>query len=210
MTRRQYDLCREGRYAYSMPPSSRKYTYSGDTCPKAQAFLGSFIRWSTFYEKHEAAHCALAVQIVAEVAERVTTGKVATTWPRPPYADLDGDGQYEIVVSMFNSEGEGQWLIRGYDVMTGALKYGAPGLIAVAVLESGEVLANACEDATQSVLRGAHFLRVTGGNLATVQAKSLRRRLTATCTSSARPGRRRTRCPRSCAGDPGPGRFRRE
>jgi len=101
-------------------------------------------------------------------AESVTTGKVATTWPQPPYADLDGDGQYEIVVSMFNSEGKGQWLVRAYDVMTGTLKYRAPGLIAACVLESGEVLANACEDATQSVLRGAHVLRVTEGRLAAV------------------------------------------
>ena len=61
---------REGRYPYSMPPASRKYAYSGDTCPNAQAFLKNFIRWSTFCEKYEPAHCELAVAVVAEVADK--------------------------------------------------------------------------------------------------------------------------------------------
>ena len=38
--------------------------------------------------------------------ENVTTRKVATTWPEPPQADVDGDKRLEIVLSMFNSEKE--------------------------------------------------------------------------------------------------------
>jgi len=57
------------RYPYSIPPVSRRYTYGGDTCPNAQAFLKTFIRWSTFCEKYQPEHCDLAAQIVAEVAE---------------------------------------------------------------------------------------------------------------------------------------------
>ena len=97
--------------------------------------------------------------------ESVTTGKVATTWPEPPYADVDGDGSYEVVVSMFNSEGNAQWLVRVYDALTGKLKYRAAGLVAVAILDSGESLANACHDPTRSVLEGAHLLRARHGHL---------------------------------------------
>ena len=57
-------------YPYSMPPASREYEYSGEACPNAQGFLRNFIRWSTFCEKYQPAHCELAAQIVDEVAER--------------------------------------------------------------------------------------------------------------------------------------------
>ncbi|MGH2353204.1 MAG: DegT/DnrJ/EryC1/StrS family aminotransferase, partial [Chloroflexota bacterium] len=45
-------------YPYSTPPASRAYRYGGDTCPTAQAFLETFIRWSTFCEKYQPEHCA--------------------------------------------------------------------------------------------------------------------------------------------------------
>jgi dTDP-4-amino-4,6-dideoxygalactose transaminase len=57
-------------YPFSMPPASRTYTYSGDSCPNAQAFLEDFIRWSTFCEKYQPADCELAANIVRSVAER--------------------------------------------------------------------------------------------------------------------------------------------
>ncbi|MBX3179403.1 MAG: hypothetical protein KF886_18765 [Candidatus Hydrogenedentes bacterium] len=103
--------------------------------------------------------------------ESVTTGKVATTWPEPPYADLDGDGVYEIVVSMFNSEGEGAWLVRAYDVMDGALKYTFPGVIAERIHDldgdgRAEILGNASEDPTRTRLAGARILGVRDGALA--------------------------------------------
>ncbi len=61
---------RAKRFPYSMPPASREYTYSGDDCPEAQAFLRTFVRWSTFCEKYEPEHCRLAADIVREVADR--------------------------------------------------------------------------------------------------------------------------------------------
>lgn len=61
---------RNRTYPYSMPPASREYRYSGDTCPHAEAFLENWIRWSTFCEKYQPEHCELAARIVREVAER--------------------------------------------------------------------------------------------------------------------------------------------
>jgi len=57
-------------YPYSMPPASREYSYSADNCPNARDFLKNWIRWSTFCEKYQPAHCALAAKIIREVAER--------------------------------------------------------------------------------------------------------------------------------------------
>ncbi|MDA0745583.1 MAG: DegT/DnrJ/EryC1/StrS family aminotransferase [bacterium] len=57
-------------YPYSMPPASREYTYNGDSCPNAQEFLETFIRWSTFCEKYEPEHCELAAQMVRQVADK--------------------------------------------------------------------------------------------------------------------------------------------
>jgi perosamine synthetase len=56
-------------YPFSTPPAARAYAYSGDSCPTAQAFLETFIRWSTFCEKYQPDHCALAAEIVRQVAE---------------------------------------------------------------------------------------------------------------------------------------------
>jgi len=57
-------------YPYSMPPASRKYSYNANTCPNARDFLKNWIRWSTFCEKYQPAHCELAARIIREVADR--------------------------------------------------------------------------------------------------------------------------------------------
>ena len=100
--------------------------------------------------------------------DSVTTGKIATTWPEPPYGDLDGDGGYEVVVSMFNSEGENAWLVRAYDALSGELKYRMPGVAAVALGDLDgdgrvEVLGNRTTDASQTKTEGARLLAVRDG-----------------------------------------------
>ncbi|MCK4590227.1 MAG: DegT/DnrJ/EryC1/StrS family aminotransferase [Candidatus Latescibacteria bacterium] len=57
-------------YPYSMPPASKEYRYSADTCPNARDFLENWIRWATFSEKYQPEHCELAARIVREVAEK--------------------------------------------------------------------------------------------------------------------------------------------
>ena len=64
------EWARGKRYPYSMPPASREYAYGTETCPTAWEFLRSFIRWSTFCEKYQPEHCALAARIVRAVADR--------------------------------------------------------------------------------------------------------------------------------------------
>ncbi len=58
------------QYPYTMPPASRRHRYSGEDCPNAVRFLDSFIRWSTFCEKYQPEHCALAADLVRQTAER--------------------------------------------------------------------------------------------------------------------------------------------
>lgn len=57
-------------YPYSTPPASRIYKYGTDSCPTAWKFLQTWIRWPSFCDKYTEEHCALAKQIVAEVAEK--------------------------------------------------------------------------------------------------------------------------------------------
>jgi perosamine synthetase len=57
------------RFPYSRPPASRAFSYSGDTCPTAQTFLDTFIRWATFCEKYQPEHCQQAAAIVRQVAD---------------------------------------------------------------------------------------------------------------------------------------------
>jgi len=64
------DQAKHQVYPYSQPPASRAYHYSADTCPTARDFLANFIRWSTFCERYEEAHCDLATQIVRRVADK--------------------------------------------------------------------------------------------------------------------------------------------
>lgn len=102
--------------------------------------------------------------------ESVTTGDVASNWPEPPYADLDGDGRLELVVSMFNSEEESAWLVRVYDAVTGELKYRFPGAVAAALADidgdgRAEILAGRTQEATGTIVDGALVLAVDNGNL---------------------------------------------
>jgi len=102
--------------------------------------------------------------------ESVTTGKVATTWGEPPYADVDGDNKLEIVLSMYNSEGENAWLLRIYDAVTGTLKYRLPGEIAVSCIDIdhngvAEILANESSDPTRVAIKGARLYTVRDGKL---------------------------------------------
>jgi dTDP-4-amino-4,6-dideoxygalactose transaminase len=59
----------ESRYPYTIPPASRPFSYSADSCPNARDFLKTFVRWSTFCEKYQPEHCELAANIVRQVAE---------------------------------------------------------------------------------------------------------------------------------------------
>ena len=61
-------------YPYSIPPASRSYTYSADTCPTARDFLENMIRWTTFCEKYTPEHCELAADIIRMVADRNSQG----------------------------------------------------------------------------------------------------------------------------------------
>lgn len=56
-------------YPYSMPPASREYTYSAETCPNAHALLKTWIRWATWSEKYQPEHCERAAEIIREVAD---------------------------------------------------------------------------------------------------------------------------------------------
>jgi len=101
-------------------------------------------------------------------AESVTTGKVATTWPEPPVADVDGDRRLEVIVSMFNSEGEGNWRVRVYDAVTGEIRAQIPGLIAVAVADvdgdgAAELLAHLGADPTRTQIAGCRVVKWVEG-----------------------------------------------
>lgn len=103
--------------------------------------------------------------------ESVTTGKVVTTWADPPYADVDGDGDLEIVLAMYNSEGESRWLTRIYDAVSGELVFRVPGVIAAQTADldgdgAAEILGDRSMDPTRSRLDGAVLLKTTGKEMA--------------------------------------------
>lgn len=99
----------------------------------------------------------------------VTTQTLATTWPDPPIADVDGDGRLEMIVSMYNAESEPRWMVRVYDALTGDLKAKALDRIATQLTDidgdgAAEMLTDISNDPTQTDVQGASLLKVTGGD----------------------------------------------
>ena len=97
----------------------------------------------------------------------VTTQTIATTWPDPPIADVDGDGKLEMVVNLFASDGEPRWLVRIYDALTGVLKATAQDRIATYLSDvdgdgAAELLADISQDPTLTEIQGACLLKVQG------------------------------------------------
>jgi hypothetical protein len=95
----------------------------------------------------------------------VSTSKLATTWPDPPIADVDGDGKLEMLVNMYNSESEQRWMIRIYDAMTGEIKARVPGRIGVQLIDidgdgAAEIVADISEDPTRTKTEGVCLLKV--------------------------------------------------
>lgn len=101
----------------------------------------------------------------------VTTQTLATTWPDPPIADVDGDGRLEMIVCMYASDGKPRWLTRIYDALTGELKTAIPDRIATHLTDldgdgAAEILANISTDPTQTRIDGAALLKMEGRDCA--------------------------------------------
>ena len=65
-----YEKADKKIFPYSMPPASKSYAYDGNSCPNAQHFLDTYIRWSSFCERYTDEDCDLATQIISGVADR--------------------------------------------------------------------------------------------------------------------------------------------
>lgn len=97
----------------------------------------------------------------------VTTQTIATTWPDPPIADVDGDGKLEMVVSMFAADGKPRWMARIYDALTGELKATRPDTVATYLVDIdgdgvAEMLADTTTDPTLTAVPGACLLKMKG------------------------------------------------
>lgn len=109
-------------------------------------------------------------------ADSVTTAHVSVCWPAPAFADLDGDGKKELVVSVFDQD---HWTTRAHDAVTGQVKYSFDGVIAAAMSDvdhdgRAEILAERASTPTRSRpdggydldhSDGASLLKVTNGHL---------------------------------------------
>ncbi|MCW3098100.1 MAG: hypothetical protein JWL77_3718 [Chthonomonadaceae bacterium] len=97
----------------------------------------------------------------------VTTQTVASTWPDPPIADVDGDGRLEMLVNMWASDGKLNWMTRVYDALTGELKATLPDRVATFLTDVdgdgvAEILADITNDPTRVATQGACLLKMKG------------------------------------------------
>jgi hypothetical protein len=100
-------------------------------------------------------------------AGSVTTQTVASTWPDPPIADVDGDGRLEMLVNMWACDGKLNWMTRIYDAMTGELKTTIPDRVATYMIDidgdgKAEILADITTDPTRTAIQGACLLKMQG------------------------------------------------
>lgn len=105
--------------------------------------------------------------------DSVSTAKIATTYPDPPIADVDGDGKLEMVLSMFHAEDEQRWMVRVYDAVTGVLKAKMLDRIAISVTDldkdgHAEIVTEICTDPTRTITNGSAVLKWQEGNLAEI------------------------------------------
>ena len=101
-------------------------------------------------------------------AGSVTTQTVASTWPDPPIADIDGDGRLEMLVNMWASDGKLSWETRIYDALTGDLKATLPNRVATFLADvdgdgAAEILADITTDPTRVAIQGACLIKLKGG-----------------------------------------------
>ena len=111
--------------------------------------------------------------------DSVTTGHVGVCWPLPPYGDVLGDGKNDIVVSIFDGDTPGKWVIRVHDAVSGEMKCKFTGMIAARVVDlDGKghcaILADRSDDASDiqpygsyaiQHVKGAALLKVKDGKL---------------------------------------------
>jgi hypothetical protein len=100
-------------------------------------------------------------------ADSVTTRTVATVWPEPPVADVDGDGKLEVVLSMFRADGEPTWGVRIYDAVTGTLKGRIPNRVANSIADVdgdgvAEILTEVTGDPARATIEGAALFKREG------------------------------------------------
>lgn len=109
--------------------------------------------------------------------ESVTTRAIATSWPDPPVADIDGDGRLEMLVNMFKATDEARWAIRIYDALTGDVKAMVWDRVAVQTIDldgdgAAEVLADVSTDPNRSRAEGACLLKWRDGSMAEVWSEA--------------------------------------
>lgn len=98
-------------------------------------------------------------------ADSVTTAHVSVCWPAVAFADLDGDGKKELVVSVYD---QGLWAVRAHDAVTGQVKHQVEGFVAAAMTDvdgdgRAEILADRASAPSRSQPDGGYEIEKTDG-----------------------------------------------